>query len=194
MSSRLPGRLKSPAFSHHSLSASRTLITQIVWFPVSLEVPAFLCPWTPTVYKMHGFLPPGWCPPFSAHTQVSSCYDVCSVENRVTAVNRAYHLSVMRRDMNLRTIVIKIATCQVENRFYQLLFVEVIGIHHAHTELFKYTWIKGILKNTNTCCIKNSVRSVNGCYTHPAVPVPKCLGVLMLKIFLRNHLPAVLRS
>ena len=32
-----------PIFPHLSLSASRTLITQNVWLPVSLEVPAFLC-------------------------------------------------------------------------------------------------------------------------------------------------------
>ena len=31
-----------PIFPHLSLSASRTLITQNVWLPVSLEVPAFL--------------------------------------------------------------------------------------------------------------------------------------------------------
>ena len=32
-----------PAFPRLSLSACRILISQKVWFPVSLEVPAFLC-------------------------------------------------------------------------------------------------------------------------------------------------------
>ena len=57
-----------PIFPHLSLSASRTLITQNVWLPVSLEVPAFLCLQTPTVNKIHGFLPPGPAPRFSGHT------------------------------------------------------------------------------------------------------------------------------
>ena len=49
-----------PAFPHLSLSASRAemLITQNVWFPVSLEAPAFLClPVDPTVSRWD-FLPP----------------------------------------------------------------------------------------------------------------------------------------
>ena len=48
-------------FPHHSLSASRTLIFQNVWFPVCLESPAFLCPWTLAVYKMPDSLPPFLC-------------------------------------------------------------------------------------------------------------------------------------
>ena len=31
------------AFSHLSFSESQNLITQYVWFPVSLEVPTFFC-------------------------------------------------------------------------------------------------------------------------------------------------------
>ena len=34
---------KIPAFPHLFLSATRTLITQNVWFTVRLEVPALLC-------------------------------------------------------------------------------------------------------------------------------------------------------
>ena len=34
---------ETPAFLHFSLSAAETLITQNVWFPVSLKIPAFLC-------------------------------------------------------------------------------------------------------------------------------------------------------
>ena len=41
-----------------SLSASRTLIFQNVWFPVHLESPAFLCPRTLVIYKMPDSLPP----------------------------------------------------------------------------------------------------------------------------------------
>ena len=42
-------------FPHISSSATQTLITQ---FSVSLEVSAFLCQWTPAVYKMRDFLVP----------------------------------------------------------------------------------------------------------------------------------------
>ena len=59
-----------PAFPHRSWSASRAemLITQNVWFPVSLEAPAFFClPVDPTVSKTWDFLPPGPYRHFSAH-------------------------------------------------------------------------------------------------------------------------------
>lgn len=45
------------------LSASRTLITQNVWFPVSLKIPAFLFQ---PVYTW--LFTPGPCPHFSPHT------------------------------------------------------------------------------------------------------------------------------
>ena len=53
---------------HLSLSATGTLNTQKVWFPVSLKVPTFLCQPNRTVYEMRDFLSPGPCPHFSAHT------------------------------------------------------------------------------------------------------------------------------
>ena len=41
------------------------LSPQNLWFPVSLEAPAFLCvPMDPSIYRIPGFLAPG--PPFSA--------------------------------------------------------------------------------------------------------------------------------
>ena len=53
-----------PAFPHLSLSDFRTLITSKVWFPVSLEVPVFLClPMDPRYLQaLQDFLPPGPCP------------------------------------------------------------------------------------------------------------------------------------
>ena len=48
-------------FPHLSLSVSRTLIFQNVWFPVHLESPVFLCPWIQAIYKMPDSLPPFLC-------------------------------------------------------------------------------------------------------------------------------------
>lgn len=60
--------------------------------------------------------------------------------------------------------------------------------YNAYTEVFKYTFLKEIFQNTNTCYIEKSVISVNGGYTHSALHVQKCLGMLVIKIFLRNYL------
>ena len=53
-----------PAFPHLSLSDSKSLITSKGWFPVSLEVPVFLClPVDPhCLQALQDFLPPGPCP------------------------------------------------------------------------------------------------------------------------------------
>lgn len=98
----------------------------------------------------------------------------------------------MHREMSLRTIIIiqmflKLQfACWVENSFYQ--WVAVLGINSAYTDVFKYTCLKAIFQNTNTCCIENSVISVNGGYAHSALHVQKSLGMLIIKIFLRNYL------
>ena len=68
------------------------------------------------------------------------------------------------------------------------------GLPGNSPEVFKYTCIKEIFKNTNACCIENSVMSVNGCNAHSAMYVQKCLKMLVIKIFLRNYLPAVLST
>ena len=98
----------------------------------------------------------------------------------------------MHREMSLRTIIIiqmflKLQfACWVENSFYQ--WVAILGINSAYTEVFKYTCLKAIFQNTNTCCIENSVISANGGYAHSALHVQKWLGMLIIKIFLRNYL------
>ena len=64
----------------------------------------------------------------------------------------------------------------------------VLGINNAYTEVFKYTGLKEIVQNTNTSCLENSIVSVNGGYAHSALHVQKCLGMLVIQIFLRNYL------
>lgn len=53
------------------------LSPQKVLFPVSPEIPAFLClSMDPAVCMIHGFLPPGPRTPFSTHTQLSTYCNV----------------------------------------------------------------------------------------------------------------------
>ena len=80
MSNRLnsePG--DSPSSSLLCLPPGHLSSPHNVWFPVSLEVPAFLClPMDPAVYKMCGFLPLGPTLHFPAQSQLSACCNTFS--------------------------------------------------------------------------------------------------------------------
>jgi len=59
-----PGHLPNPGIkSGFPVLAGRFLTTEPPWE----------AQWNPVVYKMLVFLPPGPCPPFSAHTHLPSC-------------------------------------------------------------------------------------------------------------------------